>query len=119
MVAATLVAACAGAAGPPEMAAVIVEPTEQTRAELARAVEAVYHGAPVLLADDALTTDSSLVLEHAHPVDAQGRLLNGRELGRPEIFDLVIGREGCVLIHRRTGQRTVLRTAHCVAHDGR
>jgi len=92
----------------------MVDPSEQTRAELKRAVEATYQGAGVLLADDALTTGSSLVLEHAHPRDAAGLPLNGREVGRPEIFDLVVTREGCVLIHQRSGQRTVLRTARCV-----
>ena len=96
------------------MSAVLVDPDQLTRAELQRAVQAVYYGAPILLADGALTTDSSLVLQHPRRLDAGGLRLNGRELDRPEIFDLVIAREGCVLIHRRSGQRVVLRTAHCV-----
>jgi len=115
-IALALLAACTRAAQPSERAALLVEPGEQTRAELARAVAAVYHGVPVLLADDALTRESSLVLEHAHPRDAAGLPLSGRETGRPEMFDLVITREGCVLVHRGSGQRTPLRTARCVAH---
>jgi hypothetical protein len=53
------------------------------------------------------------VLERVRRLDASGLPLDGRELGRPEMFDLVIAREGCVLIHRSSGQRVVLHTAHC------
>ena len=59
----------------------LVEPTAQTRAELAQAVSSEFGGISVALADDALTRSPDLVIEHARPRDAEGRLINGRELG--------------------------------------
>ena len=74
--------------------------------ELAQAVSSALHGAPVTLADDALTRDSLLIIERAH--------LSGRDLDKPEHFRLVKIGKDCALVHERTGKRTTLASTTCV-----
>jgi len=95
--------------------AVIVNPSVASRTELARVVRAALHGAPVTLADDALTTSNTLVIEHANPRDAQGLPLDGRSLYRPERFELFARKSRCVLVQSRTGRRWTLRHTACAA----
>ena len=93
--------------------AVIVNPSGASRMELARVVRKALHGAPVTLADDALTTSNTLLIERATPRDASGRPLNGRSLDRPERFDLFARKSRCVLVQSRTGRRWTLRHTAC------
>jgi hypothetical protein len=95
--------------------AVIVSPSDASRTELARVVREALHGAPVTLADDALTTSNTLIIEHANPRDAQGLPLDGRSLYRPERFELFARKSRCVLVQSRTGRRWTLRHTACVA----
>lgn len=114
LLAAQLLSTCAFGFAQPEMLAVIDQPTKETRAELARAVSDALNGAPVTLADDALTRESRLIIEKAHPRDASGARLSGRDFDQPEIFRLVkVGHE-CVLVHERSGKRTALPSTSCV-----
>ncbi|HEY8521922.1 MAG TPA: hypothetical protein VIN61_17755 [Gammaproteobacteria bacterium] len=112
------VAACANgpASAEPEVPAVIVDPTPQTRAELAGVISAAL-GAPVTLADDALAGGSVLVVERREPRDAQGRPLSGRSLEAPERFRLVLDRGRCVLVREATDERFPL-AATCAPADG-
>ena len=111
---AMLLSACASAQ--PDVAAVIDKPTKESRAELAQAVSAALNGAPVTLADDALTRDSLLIIERAHPRDANGVPLSGRDLDKPEHFRLVKTGQHCALVHERTGKRTTLASTTCLAN---
>jgi hypothetical protein len=81
----------------------ISAPTPLSRAELARAVSAAL-SAPVTLADDALTRDSVLVVE---------KRSTGRDLGRPERFQVLKRGNECVLVHEATGKRTTLASTTC------
>jgi len=110
-----LLTACKAFSAQPDIAAVIVHPTAASRAELSRAVSLALQGAPVTLADDALTRDSLLIIEPRHPRDANGLPLNGRERGKPEQFRLVKSGARCVLIHYSTGKRRVLKSTACEA----
>jgi hypothetical protein len=94
-------------------AARITNPTPASRSELARVVSEALGGVPITLAEDALTQSSLLVIEHARPRDAQGRLLQGREMRRPEQFRLVKSGSDCVLVHVRTGRQWVLKSTAC------
>ena len=118
-VALLLAAACKSAPEPqrvPEGAlARIVNPTPQSRAALAQAVRDALDGLPVSLADDALTRESTLILERAAHRDPEGHRAQGRELGRPERFTLFKTGADCVLIHERTGRRMVLVATECAA----
>ena len=97
--------ACASSFAQPDVPALIDKPTSESRAELARAVSSALNGAPVWLADDALTRDSLLIIEKPH---------TGRDLDKPEHFRLVKAGTQCTLVHERTGTRTTLASTTCV-----
>ena len=106
-------AACATASGRRDVPAVLTNPTPESRAELVRTVSGALHGAPITLADDALTRDSTLIIERTPPRTPDGVPLSGRETGRPEHFRLVKNGSRCVLVHERTGKRRTLKAATC------
>jgi hypothetical protein len=114
-----LTAGCKSAPEPqraPEGAlARIVNPTPQSRAALAQAVRDALDGVPVMLADDALTRESTLIVERAAHRDPEGHRAQGRELGRPERFMLFKTGADCVLVHERTGRRLPLVATECTA----
>jgi hypothetical protein len=95
--------------------AVIADPTAESRQELARVIHEALGDVPVTLADDALTGSSLLSLEHALRRDPEGRTLNGRELTRPETFELFKRGSHCVLVQSRTGREWTLHHTQCVA----
>ena len=113
LLAAHLLSTCASGFAQPEVPAVVDQPTQESRAELAQAVSQALNGAPVTLADDALTRDSHLIIEKARPRDASGVPLSGRDRDKPEIFRLVKAGEQCVLVQERTGKRTTLASTRC------
>lgn len=108
-------AGCAHPQAHPDSPALIADPSPQTRAELRTAVAAVLGVGDVTIADDALTQSSTLFVERSLKRDAKGQLLSGRELGRPERFDLVASGEKCVLIRAKDGQRFQLKHTACKA----
>jgi hypothetical protein len=69
----------------------------------------------VPLAEDALTRESALTIERTRPRDAQGRPLNGRDMGRPEHFRLFKVGSACVLVQESNGRRWTLTESSCVA----
>ncbi|HEY4368285.1 MAG TPA: hypothetical protein VGN07_13710 [Steroidobacteraceae bacterium] len=89
----------------PDAPAVIVNPSAQSHAELQAAVTRALGIADVAIADDALTNDSTLIIERSR--------LDGRELGKPESFQLVMSGEQCILVHTRTMTRQVLIQTRC------
>ncbi|HYZ88056.1 MAG TPA: hypothetical protein VE620_02055 [Myxococcales bacterium] len=99
-----------------DVPAVVTNPTPESRAELARAVSAALGGAKVTLAEDALTRESTLVVERTRRRDPNGLLANGRDLGKPDRFRLVKNGPGCVLVHENSGRRFALVQTPCAAH---
>lgn len=97
----------------PGTPAVITHPTAASRADLELAVSQALGGAPVRLADDALTRDSLLLVGRAHARDTRGLPLNGRELGRPQHFRLLRRGSHCVLLHLETGKSRGLAHTSC------
>jgi hypothetical protein len=111
-----LLSACvAPAPAAQDTAAVIANASVQTHAEIQRVISAALRGAPVTIAADALTNDSFIAIERASARDERGRLLNGRDPGRPEIFELRKQGRRCMLLQQSTGERVVLSTASCSA----
>jgi hypothetical protein len=108
-----LLPGCAASAAPPDVPAVVTNPSARTRAELQRMVGALLGDPAILLADDALVTSNTLLVERRRHRDGAGRLLDGRDTGRPERFDLVRQGRRCVLVHAGSGERRMLRTARC------
>jgi hypothetical protein len=107
--------ACHGRSALRDAPALITNPTSESSAELARVVSDALNGAAVTIADDALTSDSVLIIERVPRRDSQGRLLDGRETDRPERFMLVKSGSRCVLVHERSGRRWPLVSATCAA----
>jgi hypothetical protein len=93
--------------------AIIAHPTAASRADLERAVSQAFHGAPVRLADDALTRNDLLIVGRAQARDSRGLPLNGRELGRPQHFRLLRRGAQCMLLHVETGKPYVLAHTTC------
>jgi hypothetical protein len=107
-VAVLLLTACASPASSLEAAAVLAQADTTTRATLSAAVSEMLQGAQVTLAEDALLHDSWLTVERYRPRAANGQLLNGRILERPEQFQLIKEAERCVLVQASSGRRKVL-----------
>ena len=101
------------AGGAPDVPAVIVHPTPESRAALAEAVSIALNGAKVTLADFALTGSSELLIERMIRRDAEGRPVQGRVTEHPERFKLVKSGADCVLIHEGTGRRYRLVDTEC------
>lgn len=112
---ALLAAACTSAPVRAGRPALIVHATADSRADLLSVVRAALHSAPLLLADDALTQESILLIEPRQRLDANGLPVNGRELGLPERFLLSIDGKRCVLTQERTQQHWVLARTQCKA----
>ena len=108
-----LVLACATVRGQSPAPALLVSPSAQARVELGRVINAALH-VPVRLADDALVHDSVLIVDRTIRRDAAGIPLDGRGLGKPERFRLVMQGSNCVLIQERTGKSWTLMSATCV-----
>ena len=106
-------AACATVSPQRDVPAVITSPTPESRAELVRLVSRALHGAPLTIADDALTRDCVLIIERARARGADGAPLTGRDTGKPEHFRLVKNGPRCVLVHEGSGKRFTLKSATC------
>ena len=105
--------ACATASPQRDVPALITSPTPEGRAEIARMVSRALNGAPLTIADDALTRESTLVIERARARGPDGLPLSGRDSGRPEHFRLVKNGSRCVLVHEGSGKRFSLESASC------
>ena len=108
-----LAAGCHPRLAPPDVPAVLTSPTAESHAELVRVVREAMNGAPVTLADNALTADDVLIVERARQPAAKDMNLGGRETGRPEHFRLVKSGSRCVLVHQESGRRWTLEAATC------
>ena len=112
-----LLSACAASVpATQDVPALITNASIQTREEIRNVIGVALNGAPVTIADDALTRESSISIERTPVRDERGLLVNGRDPGRPEIFELVRNGRECVLVRKKTGTRSVLKVVQC-AHS--
>ena len=114
IVAAAMLPACSTDPSAAEPLARIIDPTSESRAELKRIVSRALNGLDVMLADDALTQSSLLIIEPKTYRDAQGNPINGRLLDVPVQFVLRKQGEHCVLESRSSGGRWELAETKCV-----
>lgn len=92
----------------------IVNPDADSRAALQATVNEAF-GREVLLADDALTDSSMLVIERWMPGTIEDPVPQGRILEKPVQFQLVRNGDDCVLVRKSDGARYVLSDTDCEA----
>lgn len=104
-----LLAACVKPGGDAQPAR-IIEPTEASRAALQQVLARALK-VEVVVAKDALTESSKLVLEPA--ARRHHARLQGRDLDKPERFFLLMEGGECLLEHERSGERYRLEDTRC------
>lgn len=108
-------AACSTSDLRTDVPALLTNPSEDTRLEIEQSVSAALDGAKITVAADALTQSSVLTIEQGKNRSVERPAELGRNLGRPEHFQLMVDGPQCVLVHRRTGLHWILRQSECVA----
>lgn len=115
LLSALLLTACKHTATGHDVPARLSAPTAESRAELRAAVASALNSEDVLLADDALTRSSVLIIDR----NPRGRIgqqpINGRILSPPERFQLFLSNGRCILVHDKSGKRRVLKHSECTA----
>ena len=106
--------ACHTMAMTDDLPARISPATEASRADLQDAVNRAL-GTDVLLAADALTTESVLTIERKVPGGIDRQPAQGRNMDAPIQFRLVLHADDCILIDGRDESRYVLANTRCVA----
>jgi len=109
-----MLSGCAASSSGTETPAVIVSPDSESRHALQQAVNSLL-GRSVMLANDALTRESSLVIERTPARDPSGRKIEVRDDVKPEIFRLVSRDGQCVLIRESTREQVTLERVRCAA----
>jgi hypothetical protein len=109
-----LLAGCQGLNKNSDLPALIVDPSDTSRAALQATVSGLFGGYKVRLADDALTQSSLLILELGLQKKLNNLPANGRVLTEPYRFRLVKNDDECALIDLRDGSRHVLADTNCV-----
>jgi hypothetical protein len=97
-----------------ETPALIAESTPESRAELQRLVSEALGTDGVLLAEDALTRENTLIIERNPPQDLQQRPLQGRNMEPPKKFRLLLSGDRCWLERESDRERWELLEAKCV-----
>lgn len=83
-------------------------------AELEQIVSSALGGRRVTLADDVLTESSLLVIERNRLRRFDGPLELGRDLGRPERFQLLLEDSQCYLRHEQPERYFQLSESQCI-----
>lgn len=109
-----LMAGCKHVAPDADQPAVIVDPTDASRAALQAAVNDALD-TEVMLADDALTKTSILTVERKVPQSMAGSPAQGRTMEPAVRFDLMTNGSDCVLVDSRDGARYLLDDTRCAA----
>ena len=113
---ASLVAAACQSVGSDEtadVAALRVEPTPAGTTEIREAIENALPGRRILLANDAFTESSLLVIERRRHERLEGVRSSGAADEAPHRFRLVLDGERCELVHLNTGKRQALTRTRC------
>ena len=97
-----------------DVPALINEPDDASRAALRDTISSIFGGRDILLADDALTKTSLLLIERNVRGSMNAPPATGRVLEEPIRFRLVKSGEDCVLVDLRDESRHVLADTDCV-----
>lgn len=117
---ASLVAAACQSVGsdePADVAALRVEPTPAGTTEIRDIVEKTLPGHRILLASDAFTESSLLLIERRRHERLEGVRSSGTADEVPHRFRLVLDGQQCELVHLNTGKRHALTRTRCRAEQ--
>ena len=109
-------AGCKNVAPDAATRALIVDADAASRAALKETVNRLL-GTEVLLADDALTASSLLIIERQMPRSIEGSPAQGRTMELPVQFQLVTDGANCYLVDTRDNSRHRLADTRCVAEE--
>ena len=109
--------ACKNVAPDADQPALIVEPSDASRAALQATINALLH-TDVALSGNALTETSFLFIERRIPRSLDGSPAKGRNMEMPYRFTLLTNGIDCVLVDERDGSRHLLADTTCVPADG-
>jgi len=107
-----ILAGCQTMATGTDVAARITNPSVASQAALQNAVNDALN-TEVLLAADALTTSSILVIERNPPKSMQSQPATGRIMEPPIRFHLVLNNSECILVDQRDESRRLLENTTC------
>jgi len=110
----TVLAGCQTMATSTDVPARITNPSAASQAALQQAVDDALN-TEVLLAADALTTSSILVIERNPPRSIQSQPATGRIMDPPIRFHLVLNNSECILVDQRDKSRRLLENTTCIA----
>lgn len=99
-----------------EVSAVIINPDTASRAELFEVVSTALHDAKIILADNALTENNTLVIDRKLFRNLSNSPVMGRELGHPILFQLFKNGNQCVLVQKETNNSWILKHTKCKAY---
>lgn len=105
---------CQTLADSADVPARITDPNAASRAALQNAVNDALQ-TEVLLAADALTSSSILVIARKPPRSLQSQPATGRDMDPPIRLQLVVTDSDCILIDTRDETRRLLENTTCVA----
>ena len=100
-----------------EVAALRVESTSESTTEIRDAVKKALPGRRILLANDAFTESSLLVIERQRHERLEGVRTSGAADEAPHRFRLVLDGQQCELVHLNTGKRHGLTRTRCRVED--
>ena len=94
--------------------AVILNPTAESRAELLSVIQEALNRPHIVLADNALTTESTLIIDRNIKSSLSDSHETGRRLDLPIRFRLLKNNEECILIQENTDKYWILQQTQCV-----
>ena len=94
--------------------AIIINPTSESRTELIQFISSALNRKKVILADDALTEDSFLIIDHKLLNQKQHNAALGRINDIPVKFKLVTDGKNCILRKENGNLRQILKNTDCI-----
>ena len=108
-------AACSANPVSTDVAALRATADARSKLEIENVLSSALGGVDITIADDALTLESTLIMERGMHRSVDRAPALGRDLGRPNHFQLVLDARQCFLVHQETGLRWMLSQTECVA----
>lgn len=95
-------------------AALLDNPSVETRKLVQQGLATLLNGQQVMLADKVFSASSQFILERKQHTDEQGRLLDGRQpLAPADSFSLLKNDKGCYLRHDQSERHVLLHDLTC------